>query len=581
MQSSTTPNAKLENQLNMALEVTPVQRAKTGTLNVGYSADTEMWELIVKYNGTLQKIREELNISAVELTNEYAILTIPENLIPKLTNYEEIEFIEKPKRLFLEVNEGKTASCINPVQTENFNLFGEGVLVAVIDSGIDYSHPDFINEDGTTRIAALWDQSIPGNPPAGYDIGTLYTSEQINQALKTPMPQRMEIVPSTDLSGHGTHVAGIAAGNGRASNGQYKGVASLSQLVIVKLGISVNESFPRTTQLMQGIDFAIRYAINQNKPVAVNISFGNNYGSHTGRSLLESFINDIAGIWRANIVIGTGNEGATGNHAAGVLKMGSNQIVEVAVSSFEFSLNVQIWKNYFDHFDITITAPNGTRVGPIPQILGTQQFTIGQTQILLYYGDPTPYNPQQEIYIELIPTGRYINSGVWRFEMIPRRIVVGNYDMWLPSGGVKNPATRFLLPNEFTTLTIPSTAFRAVTVGAYNAYTDSYAPFSGRGFTRSLEVKPDIVAPGVNINACAPGGGYAIRSGTSMATPFVTGSAALLMQWGIVQGNDPYLYGEKLKAYLINGARQLKIENTYPNRTLGYGALCLENSLPG
>lgn len=574
------PNAKVENELNLALDVSEADREKTANLNVGYSPETNLWELIVRYSGSLDRIREELQISAVELFSQYAILTVPEYLIERLSDYEEIEFIEKPKRLFYEVNEGRRASCINPLQTGTFNLFGEGVLVGMIDSGIDYSHPDFRNADGTTRISALWDQTIPGDPPAGFDIGTLYTRERINEALNTPMPQRMEIVPSTDISGHGTHVAGIAAGNGRASNGLYRGVASLSELIVVKLGSSVGDSFPRTTQLMQGIDYVIRHAIELGKPIAINISFGNNYGSHTGLSLLESYINEAANIWKNNIVIGTGNEGAAGNHAQGILTMGRTEVVELAVSDFEFSLNLQIWKNYYDHFDIAIVAPNGTRVGPIPRILGTQQFTIAQTEILLYYGDPTPYNPQQEIYIELIPTGRYINSGVWRFELTPRRIVTGNYDMWLPAGGVKNPATRFLTSSEYTTLTVPSTAFRAISVGAYNAYTDSYAPFSGRGFTRNLDIKPDLVAPGVNINSCAPGGGYAVRSGTSMATPFVTGSVALLMQWGIVQNNDPYLYGEKVKAYLINGARPLRIENIYPNRTLGFGALCLEESLP-
>lgn len=571
-------NDKIDNELSLALDVNPADRNRATNLDVGYTPDTDMWELIVKYNGSLEPIREQLNISAVELMNGYAILTIPEYLIDRLSDFEQIEFIEKPKRLFYEVNQGRTASCINPLQTSTYNLFGVGVLVAVIDSGIDYAHPDFRNPDGTTRITVLWDQTIPGGPPVGYDIGTLYTRERINEALVLPMPERMEIVPSTDLTGHGTHVSGIAAGNGRASNGLYRGVASQSELLIVKLGLSVGESFPKTSQLMMAIDYTIRYAIEVNMPVAINISFGNNYGSHTGATLLESYINEMALTYKNSIVIGTGNEGASGNHTQGILTMSQNSIVELAVSEYEFSLNIQIWKNYFDHFDIILTAPNGTRVGPIPRILGTQQFTVGQTKIFLYYGDPTPYNQQQEIYIELIPTNRYINSGVWRIELVPRRIVTGNYDMWLPAGGMKNPDTRFLTSSEYTTLTVPSTAFGAISVGAYDAHTDSYAPFSGRGFTRNLMIKPDLVAPGVDINSCAPGGGYSVRSGTSMATPFVTGSAALLMQWGIVNGNDPFLYGEKMKAYLINGARQLRIESIYPNRTLGYGALCLENT---
>ncbi len=572
-------SGKVDNQLNLSLEVPETVRERTASLDVGFTPQTRLWELIVKYTGSLDRVRNELGISAVELLNDYAILTVPEDEIERLSDYKEIEYIEMPKRLFYEVNQGRTASCINPVQTGSNGLFGQGVIVAVIDSGIDYSHPDFRNEDGTTRIIALWDQTINGTPPPGYDTGTLYTREQINQALNTPMPERLEIVPSSDLSGHGTHVTGIAAGNGRASRGLYRGVASQSELLIIKLGTSVGDSFPRTSQLMEGIDFAIRQAIALGRPVAINVSFGNNYGSHTGASLLESYVNDAANTWKNSIIIGTGNEGATGNHAQGVLQMGTNTAVEVTVSEYEFSFNLQIWKNYFDHFDLTIIPPNGTRIGPIPTILGTQQFRVGQTEIFLFYGEPTPFNSQQEIYVEFIPVSQYVNSGVWRFEMVPRRIIIGNYDMWLPAGGVKSPETRFLMPSEFTTLTIPSTAYRAVSVGAYNAYTDSYASFSGRGFTRNMMIKPDLVAPGVDINSCAPGGGYAVRSGTSMATPFVTGSAALLMEWGIVKGNDPFLYGEKLKAFLINGARQLRIESVYPNRTLGFGALCLANTM--
>ena len=570
----------VDNQLNLALDVPEDVREKSTNLDVGYSPETNTWELIVKYSGSLDRVREELGISAVELFNEYAIITIAENLIPALEGFDEIEFIEKPKRIFLEVNQGKIISCINPVQRGVFNLFGEGVLVAIIDSGIDYSHPDFINEDGTSRIAVLWDQTIPGNPPEGYNIGSIYSNAQINDALAISMPDRLDIVPSVDTSGHGTHVAGIAAGNGRASAGRYRGVAYMSQIVVVKLGSSVGDSFPRTTQLMEAIDFSIRYALGVGKPIAINISFGNNYGSHTGDSLLENYIDDAANLWKTSIIIGTGNEGATGNHVGGILQMGRTETIGLAISDFEFSINMQIWKNYFDHFDIAIIAPDGTRVGPIPRILGTQQFRLGQTELFIYYGDPTPYNPQQEIYIEFIPVDTYINSGIWTIELVPNEIVIGNYDIWLPAGGLKNEGTRFPLASEFTTLTIPSTAERAISVGAYDGRNDSYAPFSGRGFTRDNRFKPDIVAPGVNIMSCSPGGGYTIRSGTSMATPFVSGSAALLMEWGIVRNNDPYLYGEKLKVYLIDGARPLRIENVYPNPTLGFGALCLRDSLP-
>ncbi len=577
------PTEKADNQLNLALDLPNVTREKTLDLDVGYTPVTNTWELIVKYSGDISRIAEELDITVVQLQNEYAIITIREDLIDRLANYEEIEFIEKPKRLFFAVSQGRAVSCINPLQTPQYNLFGRGVIVAIIDSGIDYSHPDFRNQDGTTRLLDLWDQSISGSPPAGYSIGTLYTREQINEALaQRSMSERLNIVPSTDLSGHGTHVAGIAAGNGRASNGINRGVASQSDLIVVKLGISIGRSFPTTTQLMEAIDFVIRRGIELNMPLAINLSFGNNYGAHDGSSLLENYISDITNRWKVNIMIGTGNEGAAGKHTGGILvnpPVGTSQIIEFAVSPFERTFNLQIWKNFYDQFEIVLISPGNVRVGPIPERLGTQQFSIGQTEIFLYYGEPSPYNAQQEIYMEFLPRTDYIESGIWKIELLPKSIIVGNYDLWLPSGGILSPDTRFLRPTEETTLTIPSTASRAITVGAYNGLNDSLAFFSGRGYPRGeSSIKPDIVAPGVDITSCAPGGGYTMRSGTSMATPFVTGSVALLMEWGIVNGNDPYMYGEKMKAYLIAGARHLPIERVYPNPALGFGALCLRNS---
>ena len=272
---------KAENPLNLALDATSEEREKSLELEVGYQPLDQEWDLIIKYSGNLEAVRE-IASSVTELSNEYAILTVPESRIEQLMRVPQIEYIEKPKRLFFEAANGKRASCILPVQAAPLKLYGKGILTAVIDSGIDYSHPDFRNTDGSTRIRALWDQSIAGNPPEGYFLGTEYTQDQINAALQEPTKIRQEqVVPSRDVSGHGTSVAAIAAGNGRGSvGGIYAGVAPESELLIVKLGNPRREGFPRTTELMQGVDYVLRKALEYRMPVAINISFGNTYGSH-------------------------------------------------------------------------------------------------------------------------------------------------------------------------------------------------------------------------------------------------------------------------------------------------------------
>ena len=316
-------------------------------------------------------------------------------------------------------------------------------------------------------------------------------------------------------------------------------------------------------------------------PLAVNLSFGNNYGSHSGTSLLETYLTDIAGYWKCNIVAGSGNEAAKRVHTSGVL--GSREVrIELAVAEYETGLNIQLWKSYSDQFTITLIHPNGNRREVIAPVPGSNRFQMENTTVLVYYGEPSPYSQFQEIYFELLPEeNAYVDSGIWQIALTPERVVDGGYNLWLPAGSTISPATGFLDSVPETTLTIPSTAFGVITVGAYDSYTDAPAAFSGRGYTRALrQVKPDLVAPGVDIISCAPGGGYASRTGTSMATPFVTGAVALLMQWGIVAGRDPYLYGEKVKAYLISGARPLPVIREYPNPQLGWGALCVSDSLP-
>ena len=573
---------KIENLLNLALNATRREREKSLELDVGYRRDDKEWELIVKYSGTLNELRE-IGIQVVELSNEFAILTVPESLVERLADFPQIEYVEKPKRLFFQAANGRRVSCVPPVQNPPFSLFGAGVLVAIIDSGIDYTNPDFRNDDGTTRIRNLWDQTIMGNPPEGYLIGTEFTREQIDEAIKQPtVPMRMQIVPSVDVSGHGTSVAGIAAGNGRGSRGRiYQGVATQSELIVVKLGNPRKEGFPRTTELMQAIDYVVRKALFYKQPVAINISFGNTYGSHDGTSLLERFIEDIANIWKSVICIGTGNEGRSAGHTAGMVRENEETVIQLAVQEQEPSLNLQIWKAYYDIMDISFVSPSGERIGPIKEVLGTQRFSVGNTELLLYYGEPSPYSTAQEIYVDFLPKEVYINSGIWEIVLTPRKIISGNYAMWLPSENVLNPGTAFLFPTETGTLTIPSTASRTIGVGAYDALTFSYADFSGRGQRGTGRLsKPDIVAPGVNVTAPTTSGTYASFSGTSFATPFVTGGAALMMEWGIIKENDPYLYGEKVKAYMQRGARPLPGFTEYPNPQVGYGALCLRDSIP-
>ncbi len=591
---------KIENQLNLALEATEEEREKSVVLNTGYDREERTWELIVKYTGDLERIASE-NIQVTRLLNEYAILVVPELLIGWLADIPEIEYIEKPKRLYFARANGKRASCMTPVQRPPLSLTGRGVLVAVLDSGADYRHPEFRNLDGTTRIRALWDQTAEGTPPPGYYVGTEYTQEQLNEALTREgltqqeavreasdeglmqqgavretsgeMLARQNALPvSRDVSGHGTGVLAIAAGN--------NGVAYESEILVVKLGSPRADSFPRTTELMMGINYVIEKALEYRMPVAINISFGNTYGSHTGKSLLETYIDDISNLWKSVFCVGSGNEGAAAGHAGGRLAAGEIQNVEFAVGNYEPTLSLQIWKNYVDTFDIFLVHPNGTVLGPFYERPATQRYRAGRTELLVYYGEPSPYSVEQEIYVDFLPLGDYIDSGVWNVRLVPGRIVDGSYQMWFPSSAATGSATRFLRPRESDTLTIPSTASNVITVGAYNTATDAYADFSGRGSEDGGALKPSLAAPGVNIETAAPDGRYVSQTGTSFATPFVTGAAALLMQYGVVDGEDPFLYGEKVKAYLQRGARPLPGFREYPNNQVGYGSICVENSLP-
>lgn len=551
---------KLENLLNLALSATEEERLKSSILNVGYSAEEKEWDLIVKYTGNLKQYEND-RIKVVELYNEYAIITVPENLIEMVTTWPEAEYIEMPKRLYFQIVQGKRASCISLVQIPPLRLTGRGILVAVIDSGVDYRHPEFLNPDGTSRILYFWDQAGEGNPPEGYRIGREYSREDLNTATI-----------KLDASGHGTGVAAIAAGN--------SGVAYESEMIVVRLGQPKKDSFPRTTELMQAVNYVIEKAVEIGRPIAVNLSFGNTYGSHAGNSLVETYLDDMANYWKSVIVVGTGNEGNAAGHTEDILEMSKVTDIPFLVQNYETSLNIQLWKSYLDDFLLELIGPGGQRVGNFQPILGTQRFSIGNTEILLYYGEPSPYSLYQEIFIDFIPKRDYIDSGQWQFRIVPQRIKDGRVNFWMPTHTTLNPGTRFLYPTPNQTLTIPSAANKVIAVGAYDSRRNVYADFSGRGYTVSGILKPDLAAPGVGVRTAAPDKQYVVVDGTSFAAPFVTGSCALLMQYGIIDGNDPFLYGEKVKAYLRYGASPITGISDYPNPQVGYGALCVRDSLP-
>lgn len=558
---------KLENLLNISLQATKEEREKSEELGIGYDPEQNTWELIVRYTGSLDGLRIRYpQIRIRELLNQYAVLIVPETLVDAVSQETVIEYVEKPKQLYFELQAGKAASCINAVQqgmNNPFGLFGKGTIVAVIDTGIRAESMGFRNADGSTRILNIWDQTT----------GTEYDRSQIDEALQNETKDT-EGIPGADVLGHGTQVAAIACGS--------SGVAAQADILVVKLGLAAKNGFPRTTQLMEALDYVVRKAIDYGKPLAVNISFGNNYGDHTGSSLLENFINDIADSWKCSICIGSGNEGLGAVHTGGTLTEDMEETVELAVSSYETGLSIQIWKDYWDDIAVEIIAPSGRNLGRIQENSRVSRIRYEDMELLTYFGEPSPFRIRQEIYIDMIPQTVYIQSGLWKLRLIPRSIRNGRYDMWLPAQGALNFGTGFTSPDSASTFTIPSAAAKAVTVGAYDAGTGSTAPFSGQGYIveigGSLMVKPELAAPGVNVLVPSVSG-MARVSGTSYATPFVTGSAALLMEWGIVRGNDAFLYGEKLKAYLIKGAEPLA-GAAVPDTQTGWGRLCLKNSLP-
>lgn len=408
-------NQKIENVLALALQTPEPVREKSLNLNVGFTEETRTWELIVKYNGALKEAVSGLPVTAEELIAGYGLLTVPEDLVDTVSRLPQIEYVEKPKRLFFSMADGKEVSCVLPVTKRQPFLNGKGILLAVIDSGIDYTNRNFRNADGSTRILSLWDQTVSPDaekgffPPEGFVTGTEFSREQINAALREADPLRQyELVPSRDSSGHGTAVAGIAAGaaanvTGGTANNNYEGVAPESELLIVKLGTPRENSFPRTTEMMRAVTYVVRKAQSINSPVAINLSFGNTYGAHDGSSLLERFLDNAAEIGRTVICVGSGNEGASAGHREGRVNVGETAATELSVGAYETAFSVQLWKTYTDVFRITLRSPGGQEFSFSTEKGGEITWEAERTRILIYVGEPSPYAVEQKFILISFP----------------------------------------------------------------------------------------------------------------------------------------------------------------------------------
>ena len=572
----------IDSELVAAMSLSDAELEETGELQVGFIPAEGRFEVVVRYHGDLAGIVSQIPGATGEfLTEQYAILTLTREQIVEIAALPEIEYVEKPKALLSTDLGALRASCITSVQLpETFGLHGEGTLIGIMDSGIDYLHPAFITDEGESRIAALWDQTLPGEDG---QIGQYFDQQQITEAIRLAEEEGEEaalaLVPSVDVLGHGTQVSGAAAGNGRGGEGSVRGVCDKAELIVVKLAENPGYGFTKTTAAMRALKYIIETAREMQKPVAVNVSMGTNIGGHDGQSLFETYIDDWSRRWINSIVVAAGNEGAAGRHARGYLEQGEEREIEFQVGEGRRSVMLQLWKEYADRFYVNLGAPNGQNTGYIREGSGIFKTTIAGTNIFIYYGEPSPYSSASTIYVNLFaPSG--VTTGLWRLNLSAGTILNGRYDIWMTGEVAGRGNTFFLIPNEETTITMPVTAQTVIGVAAYNHITGAIAPFSGRGFSRNDRViKPDLAAPGVNILTSVPGGGYRAVSGTSIAAPFVAGAAALMMQWGVVQGHDLFLYGERLKVLLITGADRNFLNRPFPNRDWGFGKMCLYQTM--
>lgn len=519
-------------------------------------------------------------ICAITIDKTFTAVYIPEYLVParSLEKYGYKSFI----RLFGLLDEQSLeASGVERLRNvPGLNLRGQGVLIGIVDTGIDYTHKAFINADGTTKIVSIWDQSIQSNiPPEGLYYGTEYTRDEINLALSSDDPQ--SIVPSTDEIGHGTFLAGIAAGNEDSPN-SFSGVVPDAELVVVKLKppknsvrdfylVSPDVICYQENDIMLGVKYLVDTAAKYNRPISICIGLGTSQGSHDVSDSLSAYLSTLAQLENIAITIAAGNEGNSRHHYEGTLPRGTDaDIVELNIGPNEQGLYFEIWGEIPNTFGVGITSPGGEVVPVITPRLNERReidFIFEITTVNIYFQLVGSRAGAQLVIVRFInPT-----EGIWRITINKTdRTLPLRFNMWLPVSTFIGEDTFFINSTPYTTLTDPANSIIPIVATAYDMTNDCLYINASRGFTRAERISPTLAAPGVNIIGPNLENGYTTRSGTSVAAAHTTGLAAMLQEWGIVRRTLDHLDGTDVKNLLLRGATR-ESNQTYPNREWGFG----------
>lgn len=538
-------------------------------------------DFFVQHGANLEQIRQEFGVVCEQVINyKYSIIHLPISSTNDFItyNYNNSMF---PKLYGLMVSNNIEDIGVARLRRLNYlNLLGQGTIIGFVDTGIDYTMDVFKNADNTTRITHIWDQTIQnGSIPTGFNYGTEYLSAKINEALQSEKP--LDIVPSTDTDGHGSFMASIAAGN-IAADQDFTGVAPLADIMMVKLKSAKenlrNYYFIREgavcyqeTDIVMGIKYLLEKSFEVGKPIVICLGVGTNLGGHEGTGILDEYLGYVENLSGICVIVPTGNEANYSGHYRGDEElMGDYDDVELRVGEGERGFAVELWAKAPSVYSIGLLSPSGEIVERIPARVNNSQiirFIFESTIVYVDFRFLEIRTGDELIFLRFfMPT-----AGIWRIRVYKEITFNNHYDLWLPIKEFIGQETYFIKPNPDVTITDPGNTSTSITVAAYDHVTHSIYLNSGRGPTRTGRIKPDIAAPGVNVFGALPNNSFGVRSGTSIAAAHTAGAAALLLEWGIVNGNRPTMETREIKTLFIKGATRTNIK--YPNNEWGYGAL--------